>query len=62
MPPASATANRKLTTRPWFSSTSPISQDWRDSGVRIPTGVEPNRINPPFCRISEMPKVTKIWP
>ena len=48
--------------RAWFSSTSPISQDCRDSGVRTPTGVEPNRISPPLVRISDMPSVTRIWP
>ena len=34
----------------------------RDSGVRMPVGVEPRTINPPFCRISDSPRVTMIWP
>ena len=59
---ASPTATRKLTQRPLLSRMSPISQDCRDSGVRMPVGVEPNTISPPFCRISEMPSVVMIWP
>ena len=33
-----------------------------DSGVRTLCGVEPNTISPPFCRISEIPRVTINWP
>jgi hypothetical protein len=32
------------------------------SGVRTVIGVEPNTIRPPFCRISEIPRVTTSWP
>jgi hypothetical protein len=55
----SATATRKLTTRAWLSNIGPISQELRDSGVRMPVGVEPRTTSPPFYRISDKPRVTK---
>ena len=42
-----------------------ISHALADSGVRTDCGVEPNRISPPFSRISAMPRVRiscALWP
>ncbi len=50
----------KPTVRAWLKKISPISQDSRDSGVCTDTGVEPNRIRPPFASTSAMPSVRMI--
>ena len=39
----------------------PISQAMLESGVRIETSTEPNRIIAPFCMTSAMPRVRISW-
>ena len=57
---AHSTAMTKPTVRAWLRKTTPISQDSRDSGVCTESGVEPNRIRPPFASTSAIPSVRMI--